>query len=108
MSARIAIAARARTGARAVLAAAVLLLSPLAGEEARAQQACPEPSGPGSVEIYCYDALGRLIEQRRSDSASATISYDAAGNRVSRTETAGRAGLVVVIIGGRPIVIAIP
>ncbi|QLC24475.1 RHS repeat protein [Parasphingopyxis algicola] len=81
----------------------LLLLKPAHG-----QQTCPEPSGAGSVEIYCYDALGRLIEQRRSDSASATIAYDDAGNRISRTETAGTAGLVVVIIGGRPFPIVIP
>ncbi|MGP1351957.1 MAG: RHS repeat domain-containing protein [Parasphingopyxis sp.] len=97
-----------QTGAHGWLAASLFLSSLLIGGEVRAQQPCPEPSGAGSVETYCYDALGRLIEQRRNDSASSTITYDDAGNRISVTETAGTPRVVVVIIGGRPVVIPIP
>jgi YD repeat-containing protein len=55
---------------------------------------------------YAYDALGRVTQAAYSNGVTITYSYDAAGNRTSRVLSTGK--VVVVILGGAPVVIPVP
>lgn len=55
--------------------------------------------GAGAID-YVYDELDRLVEVVYDDGSSITYSYDAAGNRLSRTVTEDRDGDGIFYSGG--------
>ncbi len=58
------------------------------------------PAAAGTTS-YKYDDLGRVIEVDYPDGSIVTYQYDAAGNRIQVTRTAGQVQVVVVpLLGG--------
>lgn len=90
----------ARRSARCMAVPPILYAVLLCAGPVYGQATCMEPSGQETTENYCYDSLGRLIEQRRTDGTNAEFDYDDADNRTGR-ELDNTANMAAAIMGAR-------